>query len=225
MKINLLKKLFLLILIPLTITARNSATKKHHGIDVSHHSGSVDWTKVKAGGYMFAFAKATEGMDDKDPMFDSHWPAIKKAGMIRGAYHFYVTEDDPLEQAGFFTQNVILEKGDLAPVVDIELLGKDTQKGLVSRLQTFLNALEKHYGIKPIIYTDTGFWNANMDDKFGGYPLWLADYDVQSPTLPRGWKTYHLWQWKGDAKVPGVEKTADLTRFNSKNDLSLLLLR
>ena len=203
-----------------------SPVKKIHGIDVSHHSGAVDWAKVKADGHTFAFAKATEGMDDPDPMFAVHWPAMKKAGLIRGAYHFYVTEDDPKEQAKFFIQTVTLKKGDLAPVVDIEILGKNTQPGLVSRFQTFLEILEKHYGIKPIIYTDCGFWNAHLDDKFGSYPLWLAEYDVESPTLPRGWATYHLWQWKGDAQVPGVEKTADLSKFNPKEkDFSQLILK
>jgi len=195
-----------------------SPLKKEHGIDVSHHSGEVDWAKVKAEGYTFAFAKATEGMDDPDPLFAAHWPAMKKAGLIRGAYHFYVTEDDPHEQAKFFIQNVTLKKGDLAPVVDIEILGKDTPPGLVSRFQTFLEIVEKHYGIKPIIYTDKGFWNAHLDDKFGSYPLWVAEYDVESPTLPQGWITYHLWQWKGDAQVPGVEKKADLSKFNHKKE-------
>ena len=123
-------------------TPKASPVKKVHGIDVSHHSGAVDWTKVKAHGHTFAFVKATEGMDDPDPMFAAHWPAMKKAGLIRGAYHFYVTEDDPGKQAKFFIQTVTLKKGDLAPVVDIEILGKSTQPDLVSRFQTFLEILE-----------------------------------------------------------------------------------
>lgn len=202
-----------------------AAAKEIRGIDVSHFSGTVDWAKVKAAGYSFAFAKATEGEDAKDPMFDSHWTAIKKAGLICGAYHFYVTEDDPEKQANFFISSVTLEKGDLAPVVDIEIIGKNTKPGLTSRLQTFLDILQKHYGIKPIIYTDPGFWNTNMNDKFGGFPLWLAEYGVKSPKIPKGWTCYHLWQYKGDAKVPGVEKSADLSVLNSKKNLSTLLIK
>jgi len=203
-----------------------SPVKKIHGIDVSHHSGTVDWVKVKAAGHTFAFAKATEGKDDPDPMFTTHWPAMKKAGLIRGAYHFYVTEDDPKDQAKLFIQTVTLNKGDLAPVVDIEILGKDTQKDLVSRFQMFLEIMEKHYGIKPIIYTERVFWDTNLDNKFGSYPLWVAEYDVESPTLPEGWTTFHLWQWKGDAQVPGVEKTADISKFNPKEkDFSQLILK
>lgn len=200
--------------------------KKIHGIDVSHHSGAVDWVKVKGAGHAFAFAKATEGLDDPDPMFTTHWPAMKKAGLIRGAYHFYVTEDDPREQAKLFIQTVTLKKGDLAPMVDIEILGKDTQHDLVSRFQMFLEILEKHYGIKPIIYTERIFWDANLNNKFGSYPLWVAEYEVETPTLPEGWTTFHLWQWKGDAQVPGVEKTADLSKFNPKEkDFSQLILK
>lgn len=207
-------------------TPGTSVLKNVNGIDVSHHSGAVEWVKVKAHGYTFAFAKATEGKDDPDPIFATHWSAMKKAGLIRGAYHFYVTEDDPKEQAKFFIQNVTLKKGDLAPVVDIEILGKNTPPGLVSRFRTFLKILEKYYGIKPIIYTDKDFWNTHLDDKFGSYPLWVAEYDVESPTLPQGWTTYHLWQWKGDAQVPGVEKKADVSKFNhKKEDFSQLIIK
>ncbi|MCK5058280.1 MAG: glycoside hydrolase family 25 protein [Candidatus Aminicenantes bacterium] len=244
MKRNLVRKkviLFLLLALFIAITTQKPCTadsksagkkksmdakmKKVTGIDVSHFSGSVDWGKVKAAGYSFAFAKVTEGVDYKDPMFAVNWPAIKKAGLIRGIYHFYVTEDDPKEQANFFIGNVTLEKGDLAPVVDIEVIGKDSKPGFISRFQTFLNILEKHYDIKPIIYTDCGFWNANMNDKFGSYPIWLAEYDVESPKLPEGWTSYHLWQWEGDAKVPGVEKSADISVLNSKMEISTLLLK
>ncbi|UCH94112.1 MAG: glycoside hydrolase family 25 protein [Candidatus Aminicenantes bacterium] len=194
------------------------------GIDVSHFSGSVDWQKVKPAGYTFAFAKATEGVDFMDPTFQDHWQEIKKAGLIRGAYHFYVTEDDPELQADFFIKNVSLRPGDLLPALDIESIGKGTKPGLVQRLKKFLGILEKHYGVKPIIYTGPKFWNSHLNDHFGAYPLWIAEYGVNEPVNPKGWKEWHLWQWKENATVPGVEKGADLSIFNHKEkDFSSLL--
>ncbi|MCP4220534.1 MAG: hypothetical protein GY765_38255 [bacterium] len=213
---------------PAATTGSTTATagiQEITGIDVSHYSGSVGWTKVKAAGSTFGIVKATEGMDDKDPTFDSHWPALKAAGLVRGAYHFYITHDDPEKQAAFFTSTVTLEKGDLAPIVDIESLAKNTEPGLATRLQTFLDILEKHYGIKPIIYTDKSFWNANLKTGFDTYPLWLAEYGVDTPNLPGSWKTYYLWQYKGDVTTPGVEKTADLSKLNPAYSLSDLLLK
>ena len=204
----------------------DAKTKTLKGIDVSHFSGKVDWQKVKAGGYSFAFAKATEGMDFKDPTFQNHWQGIKKVGLIRGAYHFYVTEDDPKAQADFFIRNVTLQSGDFLPVVDIEVIGKGTKPGLTQRVKKFLGILEKHFGVKPIIYTGPTFWDSHLNNHFGVYPLWIAEYGVKEPVDPKGWKEWHLWQWKEDAVVPGVEKGADLSIFNSKEkDFSHLLFK
>ena len=196
------------------------------GIDVSHFSGEVDWHKVKTAGYSFAFIKATEGVDLQDPVFQDHWEIVKKVGLIRGAYHFYVTEDDPEEQALFFIRNADLQPGDYVPAVDIETIGAGTKPGLVERFKKFLAVLENHYGAKPIIYTGPKFWNSYLDKHFGAYPLWIAEYGVGEPVDPKGWKEWHLWQWRENVDVPGVEKGADLTIFNSREkDFSSLLLK
>lgn len=197
----------------------------HQGIDVSGHAGSVDWRRVRAAGHSFAYVKATEGDDLKDPLFDSHWSSMKEAGLVRGAYHFYVTEDDPDDQAAFFIESVQLESGDLAPVVDVEVLGHSTSAGIADRLQIFLERLEEHYGVRPMIYTEPNFWNKYLTENFGHYPLWVAEYESDEPRLPKGWTNWYLWQWKGDAEVPGVEKGADLSRLNElMPDRHLLLV-
>lgn len=196
----------------------------HHGVDISVHSGAVDWRALAASGHSFAFAKATEGVDLRDPAFDDHWRAMKEAGIVRGAYHFYVTEDDPETQARFFIDNTPLEPGDLAPVVDIELIGHGTEPGLPDRLATWLRIVEEHYGIKPIIYTAPNFWDAHLTDAFGDYPLWIAEYGVDAPRLPKGWKDWHLWQWRGDARLDGIEKDVDLSRLNRESAIDLAAL-
>lgn len=211
------------------ITTSDNETKSKkmmRGIDVSHFCGKVDWQKVKDAGYRFAFAKATEGVDLKDPSFDLYWGKIKEMGLKRGAYHFYVTEDDPTDQANFFIQNVSLQTGDFLPTVDIEHIGHGTKPGLVERLKIFLGILENHFGVKPMVYTSRKFWNSHLNDHFNQYPLWIAEYGVETPTIPKGWKVWHIWQWKENAVIPGVEKSADLNVFNQKEkDFSSLLLQ
>lgn len=196
------------------------------GVDVSSHVGEVDWAALRAAGHTFAFIKATEGVDLADPSFETWWPAMKEAGIVRGAYHFYVTEDDPEAQAQFFISRATLDPGDLAPVVDVELIGHGTEPGLADRLRTFLSILEGHYGVKPIIYTGPNFWNANVGEGFGDHPLWVAEYGVDQPAIPAGWTEWHLWQHTGDAAVPGVEKSVDLSRVNPSAavDLSRLVV-
>ena len=66
------------------------------------------------------FIKATEGIVNTDPQFKRNWKKSKQAGMIRGAYHFFLATKDGREQAENFISMVDLEEGDLPPVVDIE---------------------------------------------------------------------------------------------------------
>ncbi|AQT43495.1 lysozyme [Bartonella apihabitans] len=58
------------------------------GIDVSHHQGEIDWHKIKSQNISFAYIKATEGGDFKDPQFKKNWDHALEAGLRVGAYHF-----------------------------------------------------------------------------------------------------------------------------------------
>ena len=68
----------------------------------------------------FAFIKATEGLNNVDNAFRRNWIKTKEAKMPRGAYHFFVPSKSGKAQAESFINNVVLEKGDLPPVLDIE---------------------------------------------------------------------------------------------------------
>jgi lysozyme len=207
------------------IASPTVVTRELRGIDVSHHSGAVDWAVVSEAGYAFAIVKATEGVDALDPRFAEHWNALSQLDMLRGAYHFYVSEDDPEEQARFFLSTVELADGDLVPVVDVELIGHGTTPGLADRLRRFLEIVEGELGARPIIYTMPNFWDASLGEGFAHHPLWVAEYEVDEPRLPRDWTDWHLWQYQGDATVPGVEKSADLSRIRAGTDMSPLLYR
>ena len=184
------------------------------GIDVSHFQGTVNWAEVAASGVVFAFAKATDGITYLDPQFSVNWPAMKNAGLLRGAYHFYEPEDDPVSQAQHFLSNVTLETGDLPPVLDVEITGGVSSEELWSGVATWLQTVQTATGRQPLIYTAPGFWNDNSPNlALATYPLWLADYASQ-PTLPNGWTTWHFWQHSQTGTVPGVSTSVDLDLFN-----------
>ena len=184
------------------------------GIDVSHYSGAVDWRAVEQAGYAFAYVKATEGVDNPDPSFSGHWSRLAESGLARGAYHFYVTEDDPEEQARFFLSVADPKPGDLAPAVDVETLGHGTRPDLPDRVRRFLDFVEQAVGIRPLVYTSPKFWDAHMSGDFGGHPLWIAEYGTDSPSLPAGWERWTLWQHVDSPDLPGVEKDADVSRLH-----------
>lgn len=198
------------------------------GVDVSYHSGRVDWGEAAAQGQHFGLTLATAGVDFLDPFFISHWERMRQAGLRRGAYHFFVPDDDPEAQARIFLSRVLFEPGDLVPVVDVETPFKQSgarpPADLADRLLVFLRAVEQEVGAKPIIYTGPTFWNRQMDDRFGDYPLWIAEYGVEEPQVPVGWTRWHLWQWRGDADLPRVAPIVDLDRLHPEVALEDLLI-
>ena len=184
------------------------------GIDVSHYQGTVYWPGVFAAGIQFAFAKATEGLTWVDPQLATNWPAMKAAGLLRGAYHFYEPADDPASQAQHFLSTVKLEPGDLPAVLDVEINGGVSDGQLWSGVSTWLQVVQAATGRQPIVYTAPGFWNGNSPDlALTCHPLWLADY-ASEPTLPKGWSTWQFWQHSQTGTVPGVSASVDLNLFN-----------
>lgn len=189
---------------------------KVHGIDVSHHQGTIDWQAVKATETQnypirFVFMKATEGGDYKDRRFAENFREAREAGLVRGAYHFYNPNTDPIRQADFFISQVTLEKGDLAPVLDIERKPRNKAQ-LQADLIKFLNRLEQHYGVRPIIYTSYRYMERYLDSpEFARYPLWIAHYYVETLSYEGSWQ---FWQHTDYGTVPGITESVDLNVFN-----------
>lgn len=192
-----------------------TTTPTVNGIDVSHFQGAVDWAAVKAAGKAFAFAKASDGITYTDPQFKTNWQGIKAAGLLRGAYHFYESNDDPVAQANNFIKAVgTLAAGDLPPVLDIEAFkGNYGTATLAANVQTWLNTVQQALGRTPIIYTGPSFWNQYMNNQFSAYPLWIAQYGVSQPTLPNGWSKWTFWQSSESGTVAGVTGSVDIDVF------------
>ena len=199
------------------------STSLLNGIDVSKYQPAVSWSEVLRAGNVFAFARATYGSGEVDPYFNSHWQGMKAAGVVRGPYHFFVTAEDATRQAELFVRTVgSLESGDLPPVLDVEQQS-GTGSNLVGGVRTWLDVVEQGLGRRPIIYTGPAFWNANLTDGFGGYPLWVAEYGVPSPKPVKGWDAWTFWQHSESGSVPGIPGDVDLNYFNgSLSDLEAL---
>lgn len=188
------------------------------GIDVSHFQGKVDWGRVQATGVAFAFAKATEGTTVGDAMFATNWAGIKDAGLLRGAYHFFRASKDAGQQANFFLSKVTLSAGDLPPVLDVEVTDGASDATLQAGVQAWLDAVAAQTGVTPMIYASPAFWNEHMTDQFGDFPLWVAQYGVSAPRVPKGFKNWTFWQYSESGKVDGVSGKVDLDQFQGSMD-------
>ena len=189
---------------------------KVHGIDISHYQGEIDWkmlaqTRQSQFPIRFVFMKATEGGDFADEKFIANFDSAKANGFIRGAYHFYNPKTEANKQADFFIRSVKLEAGDLPPVLDIEKKGRNMNK-LRDDLMIWLQRIEKHYGVKPIIYTSYKFKTRYLNDSvFNSYPYWIAHYYVDSVEYIGDWA---FWQHHDAGTLPGIDEQVDLNIFN-----------
>ncbi|HEY6331002.1 MAG TPA: GH25 family lysozyme [Blastocatellia bacterium] len=188
------------------------------GIDVSHYQGTVNWTSVLQAGVTFAFAKATEGTSTVDPQFKTNWSAMKAAGLLRGAYHFFHPSEDATAQAKFFLQTVSPGPDDLPSVLDVEDADSLSASAVASAVQTWLNVVAQSIGKNPIIYVSPSFANEYLGGKFGAYPLWVAEYGVQSPKSSNGWSEWTFWQYSKSGSVSGVTGPVDQDWFNGSAD-------
>lgn len=192
---------------------------KTFGIDISHYQRREDikWDSLSIGNrsipIKFVVLRATMGNRSTDKNFDHFWEKAKAHQLIRGAYHFYRADEDPVVQANNYLANVKLEEGDLLPILDIERIPqKKSREEFVSDLKVWLRIVEKAYGQKPIIYTYYHYYRDNLKGDFDGYSLWLANYnDVPAPSPDDDWD---FWQFTENGIVYGINSKVDVDIFN-----------
>lgn len=186
------------------------------GFDVSEYQGTIDWktaTNIQGTHPLdFVFVRATAGKNRVDGKFHSNWKAAKKHKLVRGAYHYYRPNENSLEQAENFIKTVKLSKGDLPPVLDIEKLPKNQSiDSLKVGLQRWLNKVEAHYKVKPLIYSGESYYKDFLEDEFGEYYFWIANYNYFVENIKDDWL---FWQFSEQATIPGIKGLVDVNVYN-----------
>lgn len=192
-----------------------------HGIDVSRYQQTINWQEVKEMEVKgvkigFAFIKATEGGSHVDAQFRRNWLHAEKNNMPKGAYHFFVPGRDPKRQARNFIQIVNLKKGDLPPVLDVEIPGKISVKQMQEDVLLWLDMVEEEFGVKPILYTNISFYKKYFSKGFEEYPLWIAHY--LEPNKPRIDHKWIFWQHSETGRVNGIKSPVDFNVFQGDED-------
>ncbi len=187
------------------------------GIDISHYQQDVDWevlrnAKVNDRPLRFVIVKATEGLSMTDENFNDNFYRARNNDVVRGAYHFFIPTRDAARQAEFYLKQVHLEPGDIPPILDIERRGKKSLEDFQKDVKTWLDIVQKVYGVAPIIYTNLDFKQSYLNDPmFDGYPLWVANYYKKELKYDRPWV---IWQYTDWGRVDGIRDNVDFNLFN-----------
>ena len=204
--------------------------EKVYGIDVSNHQYTIDWErlalyadslgtvagKTKSSPFvqpvLFAIIKSTEGVDWQANTFKRNFEEAKRCGIVRGAYHFLRLSDID-GQIKNFIDHTVLEPGDLPPVLDMELDKRLMAKNkdlACEYAHKWLDAVEKHYGVRPMLYTYDSYYNDYLKGKgFDDYDFFIARYHEELPRVPH----LEIWQFTEDGYAGGITTTVDLDIF------------
>lgn len=209
------------------------------GLDVSFHQDKIDWNRAFEQGYKFAFIKATQATRAKDGDFKRFVHEARNAGLVVGAYHYAVPDSDrgdAILEAKNFAQEIVAEKFELPPVLDVEEIGLQGE-ALLQWIRDFTREIEASTGQFCMIYTSPAFhsmvkvssWSDGMTDR----PLWVAHWDqspqnpnvwtpksnhgLRCPMMPKGYKNWDFWQFDA-AKMDFANTLVDRNFFNGSLD-------
>jgi GH25 family lysozyme M1 (1,4-beta-N-acetylmuramidase) len=207
----------------------SAATPNAKGLDVSHWQGKIQWPRVAAAGYTFAFGKATESTTYTDPTYATNRSGAESAGLTFGAYHFgrpggsgdAGIVSNAIAQADYFLNVAQPQAGELPPVLDLESKGSLAVAGLQKWTSAWLDQVAARTGVAAFVYASPSFWKTALGDTVdvanAGYPLWIAHWTTNgSPIVPaEGWggRSWTFWQHSSHGSVPGISPQVDLDRF------------
>lgn len=191
------------------------------GIDVSHHQGYIDWTKVKNAGVSFAFIRigyrgyGETGKICADKTAMDNIKNAQKAGIDVGVYFFSqaINEEEALEEADFVLEQldgIVLE---LPVVYDPETIRDDVARTddvsgeqFTRNTIAFCEAL-KASGYTTMIYSNM-LWEAFEYDLIAlkNMDIWYADYEK----IPQTPYAFSFWQFTEKGHIDGVDGEVDL---------------
>ena len=170
------------------------------GVDVSRYQRAVNWADLRAQGVAFAYLKASEGETVGNDYFELHRDGARAAGVLWGAYHF-VRPQTPVEaQAAQFLRVLGGDTGDLPPVLDVEVDGGLPTDSLKARVVRLAQRVEAATGRRPVIYAGASFYRDRLAPSLDPYPLWVAQYRDELPSVER----WAIWQYTDQARLRAV---------------------
>jgi len=191
------------------------------GIDISKHSGIIDWDKIKKQQISFVYIKATEGQDYIDPNYYINLTRAQKANLKVGEYHFFRFNKPGRAQAQNFLAHALHNSNELPPVVDIEEWGNlpiyKSNTEIKKEIRLFLIEVQSVTHRKMIIYTNMDSYNRFIKGVFPHNPIWICTFS-KTPKLPDN-RNWLFWQHAHNGKLAGIKGDVDINTFNgNKSD-------
>ncbi|MCM1211796.1 MAG: glycoside hydrolase family 25 protein [Blautia sp.] len=192
------------------------------GVDISKHSGAVNFKSMKSAGIDFVIIRLGArgygtGQISLDDNYVEHMEAAIEAGLGIGVYFYSqaINQEEAVQEANFVIQNLEAYKAHISyPVAfDMENVANDQARidGLSREDKTtiavaFLDGVQAA-GYIPMVYGNKEWLIKNVDlSKLQNYDVWLSE-DQAIPDYPY---LYTMWQYTTTGTVNGVSGDANL---------------
>jgi len=168
----------------------------------------------------FCYIKATQGVRVRNRYYVRDALSARKTGIAVGAYHFF-SPISGTRQARFFLSVAKPRKGDLPPVLDVELTERQIRwmggaEVMRREMKAWLREVEHKTGTKPIIYASQNFivkYLQTDDHVLLDYPVWIARYSEFKPYV-----RLRFWQLSCDGRVRGITGPVDINVWNGTEE-------
>lgn len=193
------------------------------GIDVSHHNGKIDWSKVKADGKKFAIMKCQYEAQShrKDETFEYNYAEAGKVGLARGVYIYIARASmaDPVADAHSLLNHLNGRKLEYGIWLDLEDKTVDVKgKAYIRNLAYQYADIFQRAGYFVGIYCNRDWYIRLIhNDLKEDFDFWIARYpknDVgaynpQSSLKPNATMAV-AWQYSSKGNVAGIKGNVDL---------------
>ena len=175
-----------------------------NGIDIASYQSGIDLTIVPCD---FVIIKATQGTGYVNPDCDRAYQQAKRAGKLRGTYH-YVSGGNAVAEADYYINNIkgYLKDGLLAIDWEAE---QNSAWGNEAYLEQLVRRVIERTGVKPLIYSMASrYAQVAAVAKKLDCGLWIAEYADMNPT------GYQAHPWREGAYTCAIRQYASTGRLN-----------
>tara|TARA_R110000772_G_scaffold14520_17_gene41967 strand:- start:16699 stop:17364 length:666 start_codon:yes stop_codon:yes gene_type:complete len=176
------------------------------GVSVDASQGKITWHVAGATGVDFAYIRATNGAEERDPRFAENIKGARDAGIRYGAVHEYDLCRLATDQATAFVTTVPREENILPPAVRLAYDNGCTDRPgralVLSELNTFLNQIEGHSG-KPAIIIVSKIFEEDYNISSGiNRTFWLEGNFFPPDYATKPWV---MWRASDMRRISGIE--------------------
>lgn len=200
----------------------NGRDTSYVGVDISKHTGKVNFTGIRAAGVDYVMIRLgsrgySTGQISLDENFKENIEGAIEAELDIGVYFYSqaISPEEAIQEANFVIQNLEPYRAHVKyPIAfDMEFVSNDKSRieGLSREDKTTVTATFaegiKAAGYVPMIYGDKEWLIKEVDlTKLQNYDVWLS----QEEDIPDYPYLYTMWQYDTNSVLNGIDGGADL---------------